>query len=273
MVREQLWRLLRPWRSAARVPLRRDNVWFESDGGWRLFGRLWSAEAGAGRRPGLLLIPSQGAGDVFEGWGAAANVRELAGLGWTVFAIDLAGRGRSWGVESHGGAEHHADVRAALRRLAAEPSVDPGRIGVVSFGLGASAVAGALAAPPGPVAFWIDVEGPSDREMIAATGPGPVMGHPADDDRYWWPREPVRWMPNIRVPYLRYQARIDPALGLEHRHAERMIRAADEGAPPLVQINEHAAGEVPSSPRWMPPGTAPAQRWLIHQLREWGGFS
>ena len=245
-------------------------MWFESDGGWRLFGRLWRAE-GNGTRPGVLLIPSEGSGDVFEGWGTPANVRELAGLGWAVFAVDLAGRGQSWGVESRGGPEHHADVRAALRRLAAEPGVDSTRIGVVSFGAGASAVAGALASPPGPVAFWIDVEGPSDRELLAYLGP--AMGHPKEDDRYWWPREPVRWMPKIRVPYLRYQARIDRALGAEHRHAERMLRAADAGAPPSVQLNDHAPGEVPSTPRWMAPGLAPAHRWLITQLREWGGFS
>lgn len=269
-VRDRIWSAIRPFRTAARRPVVRDAVWYESDGGWRLFARcVRPPPGGPARAPALLLLPHVGPGDVFEGWSLAANTRELAAAGFVVLAPDLAGRGRSWGIESWGGPEHHGDVRASLARLAADPGVDPGRIGVVSFGLGACAAAGGLAGTT-PARFWIDVAGPSDRELIRGLLPDPPAD---DDDRAWWPREPVRWLPKIRTAYLRYQPARDPWLPGELRHAERMIRAADAAGLPYVRLNDHAPGEIPARPRWMPRGVAPAHHWLVTQLREWGGLS
>lgn len=248
-----------------------EDRWLVSEGGWKLFARLHRPEDARGAVPAVLIIPGLGApGRVFEGWREPVNVTELVELGCAVMTLDLAGRGRSWGAESYGGPEHQGDVRAALRELAGLRGVDRTRLGVLSFSLGCAATAGALAQGERPaVAWWIDWEGPSDREIITAGGRmmDPALGHGLDDDRYWWPREAVRWVGRTGVPYLRYQSIVDHAQPGEIRHAERMIRAAADGTLPWFQLNDHARNEVPARPQWMAAGLRPARDWILGRVR------
>jgi hypothetical protein len=199
-------------------------------------------------------------------------VRELAALGVVVLTIDLSGRGKSWGIDTFGGPEHHGDVRVALRYLAGRPDVRGAAIGVVSFSLGCTAVAGALASGAADlprVAWWIDWEGPCDREIITSGGRmmDPAMGHSLADDAYWAPREAVVHVGRVGVPYLRYQSERDHAQPGEFRHAERMIRAAAAGSSPWFQLNDHGRGCVPDAPRWMPAGNRAAREWIREQVR------
>ena len=245
--------------------------WLVSEGGWKLHARLHHPRRVPHPLPAVLLVPGLGglAAD-FERTDRPVQVDEIVRLGCIVLALDLAGRGRSWGTESYGGPENHADVRAALAHLAGRPDVDPTRIGVISFSLGASAVAGALAGQRTPAAWWIDWEGPSDREIITAGGRRlePADGHPLDDDRYWWPREPVRAVGAVGVPYLRYQSVVDHAQPGELRHAQRMIRAAAQGNLPWFQLNDHPQNDDPgAAATWAPAGVEPARDWLLGRIR------
>ncbi len=209
---------------------------------------------------------------MLERWRGPVHPREVATWGCSAVVLDLSGRGTSWGSESYGGEEHHLDVRAALRWMAREAGF--ARVGVLSLSLGASAVAGALAGEAGLAAFWIDWEGPSDREIITAGGTrmAPAQGHALTDDRYWYPREPVRHVGRVGVPYLRFQGARDHAQPGELRHAERMVRAAAAGSLPWFQLNDHARGEVPSRPRWPAGGDWAAHRWIRARVREQFGL-
>jgi hypothetical protein len=243
-----------------------------SEGGWKLHVRVARPKAREGRLPAILVVPGLGGTSTrLDGFREPVQAAELARLGCFVMVPSLSGRGRSWGVESYGGTENHGDVRACLRALAADPAVDPDRIGVISLSLGCAAVAGALSqGDRPPVRWWIDWEGPSDREIITAGGRrmDPAMGHGLDDERYWWPREAVRHVGRVGAPYLRYQSSRDHAQPGETRHATRMIRAAAEGSLPWFQLNDHPRGEVPPKPEWMAPGLAEARKWLQDRVRE-----
>jgi len=248
----------------------RDDRWLTTEAGWRIFTRTHHPRGGTTRRPAVLVVPGYGApGTSVQGWGQVVNTREIAALGCAVMTVDLSGRGRSWGIEAHGGPAHHGDVRTALRHLARRDEVDPDRIGVVTLSMGVVAVAGALAeGDRPPVAWWIDWEGPSDRETITAGGTrmAPAMGHSLEDEAYWRSREPVRSVGLTGVPYLRYQAARDHAQPGELRHAVRMLRAAADGDLPWFQLNDHPVGEIPATPRWMPPGIEPARRWILDRI-------
>lgn len=269
---ERLWVAVRPLRAAfSGEPVETESVFLVNEGGWEIHARV-ARRPVEGRRPGVLVVPGLSTpARALERWQQPVNIGEIARLGCVAMAVDLSGRGRSWGTEVYGGPEHHGDVRAALIELAARPDVDASRIGIVTLSLGIGAAVGALASGHHPpVQFVIDWEGPSDREIITSGGRrmAPAAGHSLDDDRYWYPREAVRHVGRIGVPYIRYQSIRDHAQPGELRHAERMLRAAAAGDLPWFQINEHGRRVVPAAIRWMPEGLRPARRFLHDHLRE-----
>ncbi|MCB9765773.1 MAG: hypothetical protein H6739_38720 [Alphaproteobacteria bacterium] len=242
-----------------------------STAGYRVAATLHRPRHG-GPHPGVLLCPGTDApGSIFLGWTEPLNAPELASLGYAVLHFDPAGRGQSWGEEDYGGPEHQDDVRVALKALLAHRAVDPERVVVVSISLGLSMAVGALARWPDalPVRALIDWEGPCDREIITAGGTrmAPAMGRRLDDDFYWHPREGVRHVGQLRCGYVRVQSSRDHAQPGELRHAERMILAASAGALPWFRLNEHEPGEIPSTPRWTPPGRSAANRVLLHWIK------
>lgn len=225
--------------------------------------------ARAGRGPlGVLVVPGLGGtAAAIDRWGEVVSLCELARLGTVAMAVDLTGRGRSAGPEDTSGLQHQEDVRAALRSLAARDDVGP--VAVISLSLGCGAVAGALAeGERPPVEWWLDWEGPSDREAITTFGTRMDIGrgHGWEDDAWWEPREPVRTVGHTGVPWIRYQSAIDHAQPGELRHATRMLAAAAAGDLPWFQLNDHTPGEVPVRPRWMPAGTRAARRWILEQV-------
>ncbi len=275
---ERLWSLGRRARHAWwGAEIVHEDRWVVSEGGWKLFVRTHMPREARGHLPALLIVPGiGGTSGTFEGFRQPVQAAELARLGCVVWVPDLSGRGRSWGNESYGGPENHGDVRACLRALATSSGVDPDRIGVISFSLGSAAAAGALAQGDRPnVRWWIDWEGPSDREIITAGGRrmDPALGHDLEDDAYWWPREATRHVGRADVPYLRYQSAVDHAQPGELRHAGRMIRAASEGGLPWFQLNDHPRGEVPAEPLWMPSGLPHARRWITRRVRDLHGLA
>ncbi len=267
-----LWTVARPLRAAlSGQAVETRSMYVPTEGGWDIHLRVARLATGSGRRPAVLVVPGLGTpARAIEAWSLPVNLGELARLGVVATAVDLSGRGRSWGTDVYGGPEHHGDVRTALRTLAADPDVDATRIGVISLSLGCAAVAGALASTDRPeVGWWIDWEGPSDRDVITAHGHrmGPAMGHSMDDDAYWFPREAMRMVGNTGVPYVRFQAWRDHAQPGELRHAERMIHAAAAGRLPWFQLNDHPRNDVPANPTWMTPGNRVARTWFHNRVR------
>ena len=222
-------------------------------------------------RPAIVLCPGIDDGaDSFVGTSNPVSADEIARLGFVVARFDPAGRGKSWGNEDFGGQEHQDNVATIVKTLAARPDVDQQRIGLLAISLGIGMAVGAAALPSIGVAWILDWEGPCDREIITAGGTMmvPAAGHRLDDNAYWHPREAVRTVGQLRCAYVRIQAKQDHAQPGETRHAMRMIRAADSGDLPWFQLNNHARGEIPKNPQWIPNGRLSANQAILKKLKQ-----
>ena len=273
---EKIPRVVRAKRPGV-VPVDTQEVWLTSTAGYQLRAHLHAVSAGSGPKPGVLLCPGiNDSGEIFASMSCPVNADELAREGFLVLRFDPAGRGRSWGNEDFGGAEHQDNVRVALRYLLSRPDVDAQRSGIVAISLGVAMAVGAAAqyADELEIGWLIDWEGPCDREIITAGGTmmDPADGHKMEDDAYWHPREAVRHVGNLRCGYLRVQAAVDHAQPGEFRHATRMMRAAQAGDLPWFQLNDHPRGDVPARPIWYPSGAWAANRVLIRKARQLAGL-
>ncbi|MSP54340.1 MAG: hypothetical protein EXR69_01840 [Myxococcales bacterium] len=268
------WRLQSVARRANRArhapQLRVQELTLTSSAGYEIAAQIVRID-GAPAQPGLVVSPGihQGLREV-QGYGAVVNAGELAGAGYTVLVYDPAGRGLSWGEEDFGGPEHQDDVRVGVRALQGSCS----QVGLLSLSLGVAAAVGAASRwPELGLAFVVDWEGPCDREIITAGGSllVPAAGHSLSDDAYWNPREAVRQMAGLSCPYIRLQALPDHAQPAEVRHAMRMAHAAHDAASrgtlPWFQLNDHARGEVPARPLWLPGGPIAANIAIRRKLR------
>lgn len=191
-------------------------------------------------------------------------------MGMVAVAVDLSGRGKSWGVEDYGGPLHQDDVLQVLSEVVTWSGVAPNRVGIISHSLGCAAVAKALCSKTRPeVLWWMDIEGPSDREIITAGGKimEPADGHPLQDEPYWRPREASRWVGSTGVGYLRVQCQRDHAQPGEFRHAQRMLKAAATGILPWFRLNNHANGENPDKPSWLDLDEHLFHRWLCSEIQ------
>jgi hypothetical protein len=243
---------------------------YTSTAGYRIAAWVHHIPASPGqRRPAVLLCPgTTDAAEVFLGWRCPLHPDELAQRGFVVMRFDPAGRGASWGEEDWGGAEHQDEVACLVRELARRPDVDRQRIGVVGISMGLVMAAGGAALLGDELAWLLDWEGPSDREILTAGGARmePANGHPMHDEAWWRPREAVRALPRLRCAYVRLQAERDHAQPGELRHAQRMLNAAASGGPRWFQLNEHPRGAAPASPSWLPSGLLAANRALLRSI-------
>ena len=139
------------WGSRPAGGYRADDVWFVSDDGVRIHGRLYEPAAGLpARAPGVVVAHG------YPGNLAVMEVPislELARRGFAVLAMDYPGHGRSAGGirARHPGevqslARSQPAVHAAIQILRARPGVDPDRIGIVGHSEGAKAAAEAASA-------------------------------------------------------------------------------------------------------------------------------
>jgi len=243
------------------------EVPLKSTVGYRLKARVWRPSGGGDKSPALVLL-----GDGDSGLTAAEDARapltapELAGQGWVVLALDLAGRGDSLGEDDHGGAEHADDVRCAVRWLAEQPEVDADRIGLLGLGLGGRiAIAGAAAGAS--VAWVLDWEGPMDRETLLSLNPEAALG--VDDDTWWSDRDTLSQLARLRCGYVRLQSEDDHLNPEELRHAQRALFTlshSQRSPSAWFQINDHPRGEAPARPQWLPGGQLMARRALLRKL-------
>ncbi len=157
-----------------------------------------------------------------------------------------------------------------IEYVAGLDGVDPNHLGVLTSSYGITLGAGAVGRYPDlPVAWLVDMEGPSDSLTVACyycdeeRGMG---GHlstatdPSPENVAWWSeREAYRFIGNFRGEYLRVQAwndHVQPE-GL-HLHALQMNEAAITGGVPWVRINGSDMGNPVnelyegSEPAWLP---------------------
>ena len=245
--------------------------WLLSPAGARIYCRVHHTTVGEQPAPAVLIVPGLGCtGTALEDFSEPINVQELTSIGVTVMTIDLSGRGQSDGEDTYGGPDQHNDVLTALQHLVDMPEIDPDRVAVISLSLGCAAVAGALANAAAPsLRWWLDWEGPCDREIITSSGEimVPAMGHTLEDDGYWHSREAVRQITKISTPYIRYQSIRDHAQPGELRHAARMMTAASKADLPWYQLNSHARNSNPAEPHWGPMGYRAARDFIVETTR------
>lgn len=167
------------------------------------------------RIPALVLVPG-GRGDssgFLKATPSGCEAQELADRGFVVLVFDPDGRGASEGVEDDNGYVHQDGLAEVIRFAAALPEVDALRMGLVSYSYGVTMAAGALARHPDlPVLFYIDWEGPANRDDTGgcdADTLGHLQGHPCDDEAFWSEREASTFILSIAVPYQRLQSRVD----------------------------------------------------------------
>lgn len=255
------WIRARRTRSAGAV----EAVPFTSAVGYRIAAWL-HLPAGHGPFPAVVLCPDRrdGASALTVTGESPVTADEIAALGVACLRFDPAGRGESWGEEDDGGPEHQDEVAAAVRLLAARSDIDAARIGLVGLGAGSVMAIGAAALAGAPVAWVLDWEGPSDRELNGLGGHPPA----ADDDTFWTPRSPVEHIGSLPCGYVRLQSEQDHGRPDEVRHALRMGAAAAAGTLPWFQINDHPRGRAPHRPRWLLPGWAMATRALKRKIAD-----
>jgi len=271
-LRDRRWRLTRLLNHRRADPIQKQVLYLNSARNWPIAIRVWGDLSSEPARPAVLAVPGLGQSSAyFERWSSPIHLAEIARMGMIAVAVDLSGRGESWGVEDYGGPIHQDDVLSTLSEMVTWSGVDPRHLGVLSHSLGCAAVAKALAAPNRPeVQWWIDVEGPSDREIITAGGKimEPADGHLMHDETYWNPREAYRWVGEARVGYLRVQGLRDHAQPGEFRHAKRMLEVAANGSLPWFRLNEHPVDENPLVPEWLDLDKPGFNRWLCAEIQK-----
>lgn len=221
-----------------------------------------------GPHPAVLLVPGglDGARST-ESPSCVLPAQRLARAGIAAMVFTPSGREGSPGAEDANGPVHQTECAAALSALLAQPQVDPARVAVLSLSFGLVMALGALAGRAdleARVRLLVDWEGPGSRRWFAAT----TIGAEPDDDGFWHPREGVRLVRELSVPYRRFQSRWDHVHGPDTGIGWEMAHAAQAAGCPSVRLNQHRA-PLPAQDRvvWGP-GLRSRQgaillRWLL----------
>jgi pimeloyl-ACP methyl ester carboxylesterase len=213
--------------------------------------------------PAVVMIPGGlGAQDLEKTIGEDA--RGLSAAGYAVIQFDADGRGSSTGEENYNGYDHQDGLAALILAAGRIPRVDASRLGVLSRSYGVTMAAGALGRHPElPVRFYIDWEGPADRNYTTGGCTGVTRGIDwplCSDEAFWSEREAVAFIGAVRIPYLRIQSATDHVQST-NAHAVDMVNAAVQGGVPWVRLNDGAVNQTydPARPPEMPPDTIDRQ--------------
>lgn len=225
--------------------------------------------------PAVVLVP----GGTGAGAGAMdrPDLQRLASEGFVVVAFNPPGRGnglpgnlRSGGEEDYNGFAGQDALKAVIEYVAGLGGVDSNNLGLCTFSFGIALGAGVVGRYPElPVAWLVDMEGPSNSEIVACYycseerglgGHLSITTDPSPENVAWWSeREAYRFIGSFRGEYLRVQAWNDHAqpAGL-HLHALQMNRAAITGGVPWLRINGSDMGNPinelyeSGEPVWLP---------------------
>lgn len=197
---------------------------------------------GTAALPTLVLMP----GGIAES--DPQKAAHLSSYGFIVVIFDAVGRGKSEGVEDYNGYITQDGLAAVINAATSLPGLDATRYGLVSFSYGVTAATGTLARYPDlPVKFYIDWEGPVDRNYTT-TGCGQnraegIQRQRCTDNAWWSEREAVNFIGSVRVPYQRVQSQTDHVQP-NNNHAIDIVNAAVAGGLPWVRLNEYPPNQT-----------------------------
>jgi len=217
------------------------EVWIPLSGGVKLCAHIHKPTGAAGSLPGVVFVPGgASAGTEYDKKGEVSAV-EVAGLGFAVMTYDPSGRGKSGGVEDFWGTRHQKELSEALAFFAAMPEVDENDIGVISFSIGVTIAAGALARfPSAQVRYLYDWEGPSSRKITTINDTHkPLLRFPSSDSAFWDEREAAAFIGGVECVYFRYQALIDHVQGESKTHALELVNSATRGKAKWTRMNDN----------------------------------
>ena len=191
--------------------------------------------------PALILVPGG------TGVSEPQKAKRLAAEGFLAIIFDPEGRGQSEGTEDYNGFVGQDGLAAVIEAATALPGLDADRYGLVSFSYGVSMATGALARHPDlPIDFYIDWEGPVDRNYTSGCRPAPqqhIQWESCENDSWWAEREALTFITDVQVPYQRVQSQKDH-VQRENTHAIDIVNAAVAGGAPWVRLNEYPAGQT-----------------------------
>jgi len=206
-----------------------------------------------------LLLPNTGAeqyktvvlvpGGVGSGTGdfSASRINDFIEAETITVYFDIDGRGESTGEEDFNGYIGQDGLYAISEEVANFKSVNTENMGLISYSYGLVMASGMLAryADEQPFQWYMDWEGPSNREYVTVGCPdiedvnskaSGAAKHTCDDDEYWSEREATTFLAEITIPYQRVQG-VKDHVQASNEHAIDAINAATEGLSPWTRIN------------------------------------
>lgn len=168
-------------------------------------------------RPAVILIPGGINGmDAFNEKSFSAldvdytPAEKFASEGFVVLIFNPEGRGNSEGEEDYNGYIDQDGLHALYNYLKARKDVNEEKIGFISYSYGVAMVSGMLGRYQVPALFYIEWEGPVNRDYVTVGCKG--VNHNYDsairygiscsDDDYWSEREALTFVPDFKVKNL-----------------------------------------------------------------------
>jgi dipeptidyl aminopeptidase/acylaminoacyl peptidase len=162
--------------------------------------------------PGIILVPGGIAGKSSfsnpKGPSRISDAETYASKGFIVLIYSPEGREESTGTEQYNGYDSQDGLYEQYRFLKQYQGVDTTTIGIASFSYGVALASGMLARYQPDIKFFIEWEGPVNREYVtvgcrkpARAGSAVQEGITCNDEKYWQQREALRFVPYFSTDY------------------------------------------------------------------------
>lgn len=254
-----------------RAEARFKEIWMEGPGGRKIYTHLHLPAQGNVPLPGIVIVPGGvSAGSDYDR--AELTASDIAAAGFAVLHYDPSGRGRTGGEEDHWGPLHQEELSVVVDRFSSFPEVMRENIGLMSFSIGITIAAGALAKYPMPVGYLFDWEGPSNRFNITMNDTFEhLRDFPSSMNAFWKEREAAAFIGGVRCGYFRYQAENDHVQGAYKGHAIELLNLATNGRAAWTRCNDNPVNTVFDAARigeyhWIPDDAETGGQMLKHLL-------
>jgi dipeptidyl aminopeptidase/acylaminoacyl peptidase len=210
---------------------------FTSRDGLRIHGYL-TFPPGAPREGLPAVVNVHGGPWVRDTWGFDSEAQWLANRGYLCAQVNFRGStgyGKSFtnAGDREWGARMHDDLVDAVRWLAANGHIDPGRVGIYGGSYGGYAALVGAAFTPDLFRCAVDIVGPSNLSTLIRSIPPywePVIaelharvGNPDTEPDFLWSRSPLSRADAIRIPLLIAQGANDPRV--KQAESEQIVAA------------------------------------------------